>query len=1018
MMQSLRLRTVRHKLLLMVLIANLATLISAGGALLYHELTENRAKALAELSILTNILAQGSATALEFDDTKVANENLAQLRANSNIVAAAIYTSQGKLFAHYLREKARKDELPASPGVEASHFEGGKLTVSKHIISDSEVLGTIYLKQQYDLGKWLLDYLVILGLVLFASLALGVLISSQLQRWISVPIHAISTVARQVMEQHNYHLRASKSTEDEIGQLAQSFNDMLQTLEREISEKSQVEQTVRTLNADLERRVTDRTNELQIANQTLITRTDEAESANRAKADFLANMSHEIRTPMNAILGFAYLLEKNQLNDDARDLIKKIRNAGHSLQGIINDILDFSKIEAGQLEVEHAPFRIVDLLDNLAGIMAATVGDKDVELTISPPPAFSGQLLGDALRVEQVLINLTGNAIKFTEHGSVTLDIRQLARDNDTITLRFSVTDTGIGVPLEKQSQIFAAFSQADISTTRRFGGTGLGLTICRHLVHKMGGEIGVISEPGKGSEFWFTVPFDWTPASAYAPSEMTALDILIADDSENARENLALTARSVGWNPTKVDSGEAAIQKVQARLDSNSAYDVLLFDWKMPGIDGLQAASQIRHALKNDTSPIVLMVTAFSRDELLKQADIGLIDGILSKPVTCSTLYNCVAEVLSRRGSSQLQRRRQARISKEKRLPGVRVLVVDDSEINREVAQRILAGDGATVYLANDGYAAVEWLRSHPKAVDIVLMDVQMPIMDGYEATRQLRALPNADKLPVVALTAGAFKMQQEAAHEAGMDAFVAKPFNVEELITVIQKLTHYQSPQSLQSPMPEDENPGEPYAVTTEKYKDSLPGIAVKKAMATWNDFKVYRKFLLKFKIDYAGCTSQFKDCYATNDVQGIKTLAHKLKGCAGNLGLIDIAHVATEIETAGTSEEGQFVIDKLQMAMDKTFTSITLLCANEEKTAEGRITEPDFIDKKKIGPLLRALLHALDADHPDRTTQLFEALKPLLPSDRLDSLLARVDDFDFRGAEILTQNLANDLDIELKE
>ncbi|MFZ6776102.1 response regulator [Undibacterium sp. Ji83W] len=1010
-MPTLRLRTVRHKLLLMVLIANFVTLASAGGALLYHELMENRAKTVAELSVLASILAQGSAVALEFDDIKVANENLAQLRANPNIVAAAIYTSQGKLFAHYLREPGRKDQLPLSPGVENSHFEGGELAVFKRINSDHEVLGTIYLKQHYQLGKWLLDYLFILGLVLFGSLALGVLISSHLQRWISVPIHAISTVARQVMEQRNYHLRASKSTEDEIGQLAQSFNDMLQTLEREISEKSQAEQAVRTLNAELERRVIDRTNELQIANQTLISRTEEAESANRAKADFLANMSHEIRTPMNAILGFAYLLEQNQLNDEAIDLVKKIRNAGRSLQAIINDILDFSKIEAGQLEVEHAPFRIVDLLDNLAGIMAATAGDKDIELSISPPPAFSGQLLGDALRVEQVLINLTGNAIKFTEHGSVIVSISQLARDNNTITLRFSVRDSGIGIPLEKQSQIFVAFSQADISTTRRFGGTGLGLTICRHLVNKMGGEIGVISELGVGSEFWFTIPFEWTPTSAYAPSEMAALDILIADDSENARENMALTARSVGWNPTKVDSGEAAIQKVQARLESNTKYDVLLFDWKMPGIDGLQTASLIRNVLKDDASPIVVMVTAFSRDELLKHADIGLIDGVLSKPVTCSTLYNCVAEVLGRRGSGRLQRKRQARILKEKRIPGVNVLVVDDSEVNREVAQRILAADGATVYLANDGQAAVDWLRKHPKVVDIVLMDVQMPLMDGYEATRQLRALPDAGQLPVIALTAGAFKMQQEAAHEAGMNAFVAKPFNVEELMTAIQQLTHCHSQMS------EDDDQAQALNIVATQQIEKLPGIAVKEAMAVWNDFAVYRKFLLKFKIDYIDSVSHFSACYAANDIDAIKTLAHKLKGCAGNLGLFDIAHAATEIETTGASEESQFVLDKLQVAMDKTFASIAILSA-EEKEIEESLTEPDYIDKGKVGPLLLELLQALDTDHPDHANQLLEALKPLLPGDKLAALRSCVDDFDFRGAETLTWHLAKDFEIELKE
>jgi len=912
MISLLRLRSVRHKLLLMVLVANFVTLFVAGAALLYYDLAEHRDKTAAELTTLAGILGQGSMAALEFDDAKVANESLAQLRANPNIVAAAIYTAKGETFARYVHDERQIKVLPSAPRADGVQFEGGELAVFRHIAGAGDTVGTIYLKERYEISAWLLNYLVILGGVLLGSLVLGVLISSLLQRWISVPIQAVSSVAQQVVEQRNYRLRANKSTEDEIGHLADAFNRMLETLEHEIGERSAAEQSVRTLNAELEQRVQERTAELQVANRTLATRTEEAETANRAKANFLANMSHEIRTPMNAILGLAYLLQQSPLAENALDLVGKIRNAGRSLQSIINDILDISKIEAGRLEIEHAQFRLGDVLENLASIMAANAGDKDLELIISPPPDPGGHLIGDALRLEQVLVNLTGNAIKFTQHGTVTVAIALLAQDEKVTRLRFSVRDSGIGIPLEKQNQIFAAFSQADASTTRRFGGTGLGLTICRHLVDNMGGEIGVISAPGKGSE--------------YASPEMAALEILIADDSEIARENLSSTARSIGWTPTKAESGEDAIQKLRVRYNAKSSFDVLLVDWKMPGMDGLQAATTIRQSFSHDACPIVLMVTAFARDELLRQPNIDCVDGVLSKPVTSSTLYNSVAEVLRRRGQGNARSLRPAQGTAGKRLSGIRVLVVDDSDINREVAQRILVADGAHVELANDGLAALDWLRDHPQEVDVVLMDVQMPVMDGYEATRQLRKLPHAAHLPVVALTAGAFKAQQEVALRAGMNAFVAKPFNVDELMATILQLTNAQTriaPQATaqgasQQPLPE--------------LRDfALPGVDVAKGLSAWQDPRDYREYLGKFAATYADCGSQLSAYYLANDAAAAQALAHKLRGAAGTMALVDVARCAGELEMLEPDVDPTAALQQLRSALDIAFKSIKVFAAS---------------------------------------------------------------------------------------
>jgi signal transduction histidine kinase/CheY-like chemotaxis protein len=1018
MKPSFRLRSVSTKLLLLVLVANLCTLLAAGAALLYHDLNEARARTTADLTALANLIGQGSVTALEFADPKVAGENLAHLRSAPNIAAAAIYTVHGKLFASYARDPSQLREVPAAPEPAGFRYDGGELTVFRPISASGEVLGAVFIRERHELRQWLSDYLAILAAVMVASLVFGLLISSRLQRWISGHLLAVRNVAQQVMLQRDFHLRAPRTTEDEVGELADAFNGMLQALEHEIGERGAAEQAVRNLNADLEARVHSRTAELEVANRSLTARTAEAESANRAKADFLANMSHEIRTPMNGILGLAYLLDRRQLEGEAAEMVRKIRNAGRSLQAIINDILDFSKIEAGRLELEHAPFRLQDVCDNLAAIMAANAGDKEIELVIAAPPACGGHLMGDALRLEQILINLTGNAIKFTDRGAVKVGITLMSQDEHTVTLRFAVCDTGIGIPFEQQAQIFSAFSQADASTTRRFGGTGLGLTICRHLVSQMGGEIGVISAPGRGSEFWFTVPLDWHNGDEYAPPELAHLDVLIADDSEIARENLTLTARSIGWTATMVDSGEAALQKVMAKQARHSAYDVLLVDWKMPGMDGLALASRLRGALHEQSTPIVLMVTAYSQDELNRQASIGDIDGVLSKPVTSSALFNGVANALRRRAAPGSVDIRPA--DDGQRLPGVRVLVVDDSEINREVALRILMAEGATVELAQDGVSALAWLRVHPREVDIVLMDVQMPQMDGYEATRQLRATPSCQAIPVIALTAGAFRAQQDAAHAAGMDAFVAKPFNVDELIAAILRLTRHTGPAPAAPAVTADAA-----ELANPAARERWPGIALQRGLAVWKDAGDYRRFLLKFSADFGDSAARVTACYAAGDAAGARALTHKLKGSAASLALMEVAGAAALLEAAERAgNDPGAALEALQRAIATALESIAGYAAEAapaapapEPDADGAGTA-DTADTADTAELLRELIAALDADARARASARLDALAPRIGPASAGALRARIDDFDFRAAEALARELMAQLDVATRE
>lgn len=723
-----------------------------------------------------------------------------------------------------------------------------------------------------------------------------------------------------------------------------------------------------------------------------------AEAATEAKSIFISNMSHEIRTPLNAILGLAYMLEKSQLPEDANDYACKIRMAGRSLLGIINDILDFSKIESGKLRIENVPFRLGDVLDNLSTIMSSNAGEKDLELIIAPPPGKTSQLRGDALRLEQVLINLTGNAIKFTERGHVSLSISVLDEDDTHVTLRFSVSDTGIGIPLSKQEEIFGLFSQVEDSTSRRFGGTGLGLTISRRLVQGMGGELRVTSVLGSGSEFWFVLRFERGQDSWLASPEMAGLSVLIADDNPIAREALRSMVDGLGWQASTVSSGEAAIEHLQTRAQRPRPSEVLLLDYNMPGLDGLATAKHIRHTLKNANDPIIIMVTAYSSRERLDPSDKHLADAVLSKPVTASSLYNAVARALRvRQGGED-----QAPSRPGQRLKGMRILVVDDSDINREVAQRILASEGAQVELASDGQQAVDWLSANPLDVDIVLMDVQMPVMNGYEATRQIRRMPTLATLPVVALTAGAFMEQQEMASNAGMNCIITKPFDVDAAIAVIIKLTHWELTDS----HPETST----HNATVNDNNTDLPGLSISSGLTIWRDPAAYRRYLRKFAHDYADVANTLHELPGPD----ASALVHKLKGAASNLALKDLAQAADMVASVlrASAEPGKS-LQHLQAALHTAMNSIAQY-APPDNPMESQ--DQETADPKVLTTLLKQLLVAFNADRPSAVRPVLLALDKVLSAPQLLALHAAVDDFDFRRGEAATHALAKQLGLAL--
>ena len=632
------------------------------------------------------------------------------------------------------------------------------------------------------------------------------------------------------------------------------------------------------------------------AKQALLQAKEMAEEAARLKADFLANMSHEIRTPMNAIIGLSHLLRMSTLTDRQRDYASKIQSSSQHLLGLINDILDFSKIEAGRLDLENIDFDLDKVLDNVTTLIQERASEKGLELVFNVPSEIPRMLVGDPLRLGQILANLGTNAIKFTERGEIQVMAGIAAQSEDYVTLRFAVRDTGIGLSQEQQSRLFLSFQQADTSTTRRYGGTGLGLAISKRLSELMGGEIGVISEPGKGSEFWFTARLGKSRAvrrETLLQPNLQGARVLVVDDNEHAcavlRENLS----SMGFVVDTARSGPAAIDIVRGRASrGEQLYTLMMIDWQMPMIDGIETARRIK-SLALAMVPKIVLVTAYGREDVFRGAETAGIDYVLVKPINPSNLFDTIANVLSAGAADKKAepipvqaRQPQAEIE------GARILLAEDNEINQQVAVELLASVGCIVDVAKDGQEAVTMAEAQP--YDLVLMDMQMPVMDGLEATRVLRGKYPSTTLPIVAMTANAAQQDRDHCLAAGMNDHLAKPIEPDQLFAALKRWIK----RNGTAQAPAVAQPAEVAAVADlpEQVEGLNCSLGLRRVLGKR---PAYRSLLERFIVSQQGAIALLRAALESGDMEAAERVAHTLKGVAGNIGATALQKAAEDIE-----------------------------------------------------------------------------------------------------------------------